>query len=121
MTATKPRKQPQDRKPKAKPYTFDVVERVKVNGRLTNKTKTYTLPFASKGAKTLPGKFTRDAIMSPDDESVQLRLGIALLEETGVDQETLDVLYAKPGEEMITILAEWMQHGDGQGGTVPQS
>lgn len=102
-------KQPQDRKPKVKKYSFtgaDGEER--------------TLPFASEGASKVPGRITRDAIMGADD-AAEIRLGFALLEACGAPKETEDALYDLPTDEMIRILGEWMEFGDGQGATVPQS
>lgn len=103
-------KQPEDHKTKPKPYSF------KGEGG-----KSYTLPFASKGAASVPGQVTRDAIMDRDDETAQMRLGFALLEACGASEAALAAVYAKPTSEMIDLLGEWMQHGDGEGAELPQS
>lgn len=103
-------KTPQDRKPKVTKYSFTDVDG-----------KRHTLPLASESAVKIPGKMTRDVIMDPDDEQAQLRLGFAMLEASGVAQETLDALYAKPTPDMLEVMGEWMTHGDGKGATVPQS
>lgn len=103
-------KQPEDHKPKPKKFTFT-----------GDDGKKHTLPFASEGAENIPGKLTRDAIMDPDDDAAQLRLGFAMLEACGAPQEAIDAVYAKPTTGMLEVLGAWMEHGDGQGATVPQS
>lgn len=102
-------KQPSDRKPKAAKFTFKGTDG-----------KSHALPLAAAGAEKVPGRFTRDAIMS-DDETVQMRLGFALLEACGASKVAQDALYDLPTPDMITTLSDWMKFGDGQGGTVPQS
>lgn len=103
-------KKPEDHKPKAKKFSF-----TNENG------KRFTLPLASAGAEKIPGRVTRDAVMNPDDEAAQLRLGFAMLEESGASQEAVDAVYEKSTPAMLDLLGAWMQHGDGEGATVPQS
>lgn len=101
--------QPEDHKPKPKKFTFKDADG-----------KTRTLPFASDGAEKVSGRYTRDAIMS-EEGTAQMRLGFALLEACGAPQDVIDALYDLPSNTMIEVLGGWMEHGDGDGATVPQS
>lgn len=103
-------KKPEDHKPKARKFSFT-----------SEGGKRFTLPLASAGAEQIPGKVTRDAVMNPDDEAAQLRLGFAMLEACGASQDALDAVYEKPTPAMLELLGAWMHHGDGEGATVPQS
>ena len=103
-------KQPTDHKAKATPFVFKDAEGVE-----------HKLPPASEGAETVPGQLTRDAIMSPDDEMAQLRLGFALLDASGADPAAIAAVYAKNTTAMIELLGKWMEYGDSDGATVPQS
>lgn len=101
-------KQPADHKAKPKPYTFNDADG-----------KPHALPFASKGAEKLTGRDTRDALMNGDVG--QLKLGFVMLEACGAKPEAIDALYDLPNARCLEILGEWMQHGDGDGATLPQS
>lgn len=101
-----PRK-PQDHKPKAAkalatenglvPFTFE------------HDGKTWTLPTPDPdAAKLIGGQLVRDALMSPDDEGAQLRLGIASIEAAVNDPDTLKALYAKPWGELVDIIKDWL-------------
>lgn len=103
-------KQPQDRKTKPTPFTFNGPDG-----------KTHRLPFASEGAGKVSGRFTRDALLAQDDDAAQVRLGFALLEAFEIDDDTLSAIYDRPANETIQILGDWMQHGDGAGASLPKS
>jgi hypothetical protein len=102
-------KQPQDHKSKVAKFSFKDADGVE-----------HSLPLASEGAANIPGKLTRDAVMSEDD-AAELRLGFALLEACGADQSDIDAVYSLSTEKMLETLGAWMTHGDGEGATVPQS
>ena len=123
-----PRK-PQDHKPKAtKPdgFTFDAttVEDVidKETGLKTGTkvvTKTHTLPHPSAALAKIPGKAFRDAML--DGEIGELKFALVCVEAVDAAPATLDALYAKPTDEMLTILGKWMSSADMSGATLPQS
>ena len=101
--------QPQDRKPrKGAPFAF------------TGKDgKRHTLPLASKGAEKVEGRLLRNAALG--DDGGDLALQFALLEACGATPAAINALYDLPAAKMVTLLQEWMSHGDGDGATVPQS
>lgn len=104
---TAPRK-PADHKAKPVPYKFP-----DASGKM------HTLPFASKGAEKLTGRDTRDALMNGDVG--QLKLGFVMLEACGAKPEAIDAMYDLPNARCLEILGEWMEYGDGDGATLPQS
>lgn len=101
-------KQPQDHKPKPQPYKFTGADG-----------KTYSLPFASKGAAQVTGRQTRDAMM--DGEVGEVKLGFIMLDLCGAKQEAIDAILDLPADETVEHIAQWMKHGDGDGASVPQS
>jgi len=106
---TPPRK-PQDHKPKAtKPdgFTFEA------DG------VTYTLPHPSAALAKIPGKAFRDAMLG--GEIGELKFALVCVEAVDADPATLEALYAKPTDEMLTILGKWMGSADMSGATLPQS
>lgn len=109
-------KVPEDHKAKPTPYKFKAPGMDKYDKPIT---VTHTLPFASKGAEKLTGRDTRDALMNGDVG--QLKLGFVMLEACGAKPEAIDALYDLPNTKCLEILGEWMTHGDGDGGSVPQS
>lgn len=112
---TAPRK-PADHKAKPVPYTFEAPAVDKDNKPIV---KTHTLPFASKGAEKLTGRDTRDALMNGDVG--QLKLGFVMLEASGAKPEAINAMYDLPNARCLEILGEWMEYGDGDGATLPQS
>lgn len=105
-------KKPQDRKPKAtkepQGFTFE------------HDGKTYTLPDASAYAIAVPGWVSADAILEPDNEIAQLRLGLAMLNAIDGHDDAKAALRAMTSGEMFGILGDWMTYGDGEV-SVPQS
>lgn len=98
---------PQDRKPrKVTRYTFTA------NG------VEYSLPLASKGAEKISGRVLRDAAVS---EAGEARLGFVLLEACGAKQDAVDAILDLPAPECLRILGEWIDLGDGDGASLPQS
>ena len=93
-----PAKTPQDRK------TADDLYRFTVKG------KSYTLPSAEAAAPKVDGGVSMDAILNPDDDMAQLRLGLAMLNASGVEPEALAALRSLPTDEMLTAVGEWMAH-----------
>ena len=104
-----PRK-PADRKP-AKGALFSFVG---ADG------KSHTLPLASAGTEKMSGRQMRDAVMDGGGMG-ELKLGYAMLEACGAPQPVVDAIYDLPNEQCLTVLGEWMTHGDGKGTSVPQS
>jgi hypothetical protein len=97
--------QPQDHQPKAAPFKFKGADG-----------KNYTLPLASKGRAKLSGRDLRDAVMG--GEIGQMAYLFKVLEAAGASSAALDALYDLPGDKTQTILAEWANHGDGDGASL---
>lgn len=96
-------KTPADRKPKA-----DGAHRFTVKG------KTYTLPPLSEdGATSIPGEITYNAIMEPDNDFAQMRLGFASLEAAKPSAAAMKALKSLPTSEMLRVIGEWMGESSG--------
>lgn len=104
---TEPRK-PADHKTKPTPFKFKGADN-----------KQHTLPFASKGRERITGREMRDALM--DGDAGKLKLGFVLLEACGAKDEAIDAIYDLPNARTLEILGEWMEYGDGDGASLPQS
>lgn len=101
-------KQPQDHKPaKGAPFTFDS------NG------KTHTLPPVNVGRARLSGRDLRDAALG--GEVGQLAFMIKALEASGASPKALDALYDMPQAEMLDVLSQWGEYGDGDGASLGES
>jgi hypothetical protein len=113
-------KQPTDHKAKPVPYKFEAPILVPAKGDVPEHevVKTFTLPFASKGAEKLTGRDTRDALMNGDVG--QLKLGFVMLEACGAKREAIEAMYDLPNARCLEILGEWMTHGDGDGVDLPK-
>lgn len=96
-----PAKTPADHKAKDAPFTFTV------------KGKSYTLPNPHEHADQVPGGITMDAIMRPDDEMTQLRLGFAMLEAAKPDAKAIEALRSLPTSEMLEVFGRWMGESSG--------
>lgn len=93
---------PQDRKPKAGGHKFTV------------QGKTYTLPAISEeSASAIPGEITYAAIMRPEDEMAQMRLGLATLEAAKPSEAALTALKSLPTGEMLEVIGAWMGESSG--------
>lgn len=96
---------PQDHKPaKGSPFKFKVGS------------KSYTLPSADKGRATLSGRDLRDAMLG--GEIGQMAYLFKALEASGVAKAALDALYDLPGDEMLKVLNDWAEYGDGDGASL---
>lgn len=101
--------QPQDRKPrKGEPFRFAAADG-----------KTHTLPLVTEGRKKLTGRDLRDAAMG--GEIGQLAYLIKALEAAAPKQAALDALYDMSQEDMMGVLQQWGEHGDGEGASLGES
>jgi hypothetical protein len=93
---------PQDHKTKAEPFKFTV------------KGKSYTLPPIGEDAATsIPGGVTQDAVMYPDDATVQMRLAYFMLDATKPKPDALAALRSLPTSEMLEVMGNWMGESSG--------
>lgn len=98
--------QPQDHKPaKGEPFRFTDAAG-----------KGHALPSAAKGRATLSGRDLRDAAMG--GQIGQMAYLIKALEAAKPSAKALDALYALPQQDMVDILTEWAEHGDGDGASL---
>jgi hypothetical protein len=100
---------PQDRKTTDAAYRF------------THAGKTYTLPSTEAAAGKVPAGITMDAILEPDSEMTQARLGIAMLVACGASDEAMAAVRAMPTSDMITIIGEWMSFTPPGGASLGES
>lgn len=98
--------QPQDRKP-AKGAAFRFTDR---DG------KSHTLPNADKGRNLLTGGDLRDA--SLNGEAGMLAYMFKVLEAAEPSKAALGALYAMPQADMLEVIQEWAEHGDGDGASL---
>jgi len=111
-------KEPADHKPKKDgQFTFTTTE--VVDGK--KKVKTHTLQNAGPLALKVPGGVSMDAILEPENETAQLRLGLAMLMVTDVPKDTMAALRSMPSDEMMTILLRWLNHGQVDNVSLPES
>lgn len=97
-----PEKTPQDRQTKAGGYKFTVTG------------KSYTLPLIDENAASnIPGEITYAAVMSPDDDMVQMRLAFATLEAAKPTPAALAALKSLPTKEMLEVVGAWMGESSG--------
>lgn len=104
LDLAKPRpKKPTDRKPKADTgFTF------KAGG------KTYRLPAVTEeAAASVPFGITRAAVMQPDDEATQMRLGFAMLDAVKPSPASLAALDSLPTNKAVEIFSEWLGESGG--------
>lgn len=98
-----PEKTPQDRKAQA-----DGSHKFTVAG------KTYTLPpISEKTAETIPGEITYNAVMEPENNMAQMRLGFATLEAVKPSPAALKALKSLPTSKMLEVFGEWMGGSSG--------
>lgn len=96
-----PAKTPADHKAKGDPFTFAAAG------------KTYTLPSATEHADQVPGGITMDAILRPDDEMAQIRLGFAMLEAAKPTPKAMEALRSLPTKDMLEVFGRWMGESSG--------
>lgn len=76
--------------------------------------KTYRLPrVTEKAAQALPGGVMFDAVMDPDNDMAQMRLGLSMLTAAGPTPAALAALKALPVDQMLQVVGDWM--GESQG------
>lgn len=98
--------QPQDHQPaKGQPFKFTDA-----------KGKSHTLPLASSGKSRLSGRDLRDAALG--GEAAQLGYMFKMLEAANPSKKALDALYEMPQDEMLAVLKDWGDHGDGDGASL---
>lgn len=78
--------------------------------------ESHVLPPASVGHAHLTGRDVRDAAMG--GEVGQLAYMFKLLEAAGVDEAALNALYDLPESDMLQVLEEWGEYGDGDGASL---
>lgn len=78
--------------------------------------KSYTLPAASKGSAALSGRDLRDAALGGDQGMIAYM--IKALEAAKPTRAALDALYDMPQNDMVAVLKDWAQHGDGDGASL---
>lgn len=98
-----PTKQPQDRKAKAQDgFAFTVAGRQ------------FKLPLISeRAAAKVPGGITMDAVLEPDDDTIQMRLGLAMLQAVEPTPAAMKALRSLDTEKMLTVISEWMGKSGG--------
>lgn len=91
-------KTPQDRKTKSdEHFTFTVAG------------KKHKLPFITEAAANLiPGGVTMDAVLEPDNETVQLRLALVTLQAVKPAPAALTALRSLGTPEMLEVVGAWM-------------
>jgi hypothetical protein len=98
--------QPQDHRPaKGEPFRFTDA-----------KGKQHSLPLASEGKSQLSGRDLRDAALG--GEAAQLGYMFKMLEAAKPSQKALDALYDMPQDDMLAVLKDWGDHGDGDGASL---
>lgn len=92
--------------PDPEPFTFEATVRGE-DGELI--TKTFVLPQVTEdAAMAIPGEYSYEAVMNPDNDAYQLRLGLATLEACDPGAEALAALKSLPTGQMLRVVGEWM-------------
>lgn len=95
-------KTPQDRQTTDGSFTF------------TADGKTYRLPKVKEDAALkVPGEYTYAAIMDPDNEMYQLRLGLATLEANNPPAAALRALKSLNTKEMLEVIGRYLGESSG--------
>lgn len=76
----------------------------------------HTLPTVDKGRSALSGRDLRDAALG--GEVGQLTYLFKALEAAQPDPGALDALYAMPQDDMVGVLQQWGEYGDGDGASL---
>lgn len=75
----------------------------------TVKGKKYVLPKITEAtANKVPGGVTVDAVMYPDDGTVQMRLALFMLSAVDAKPEAMTALRSLPTDEMLEVVGNWM-------------
>lgn len=95
-------KQPADHKGAGVKFKANVTKDGKAS------TRTFTLPpIDEKLIEKVPGRYTYDVTMNPDDDEAQMRIAFAYLDVLG-NEPLRDALLSLPSGEMIRILGRWI-------------
>lgn len=111
-------KQPQDRKPKGVSAAKRVAaEATKPAFKFDHDGKVYELPHASDYVNGVVGGDLMDAMLD-GDEQAEMRLSLSVLKAAKPDiaHDAWTVLRAKPINEFLQVVGEWMQAGGGAPG-----
>jgi len=98
--------QPQDHQP-AKTAAFKFTDK---DG------KKHTLPSAAKGRAALSGRDLRDAALGGEQGMISYM--IKTLEASKPSETALNALYDLPQMDMVEIVKDWANHGDGDGASL---
>lgn len=103
---------PQDRQPKKDaPFTFEAFVEDKEGKKVKKK---FTLPpMSEESAMAVPGKYTMDAMLKPDDPSTQMALGFANLIAVKAPKPAMDALREMPTDKMLEVIMRWMGESEG--------
>lgn len=75
----------------------------------TVKGKKHVLPKITEAtASKVPGGVTVDAVMYPDDGTVQMRLALFMLSAVDAKPEAMKALRSLPTDEMLEVVTNWM-------------
>lgn len=103
-------KKPDDHKAKNDAFAFTATT---LNKKGEPVEKTFTLPPFTDGVEQVPAWISQDAILSPEDETAQVRLAMAVLAASEVDGDARAALRTMTTGRMLEVLGEWM--GESQG------
>lgn len=91
-----------------------MAEKKTENYTFSAKGRRYALPpLTEEQAMGIPGKFTRDAIMNPDNDEVQIRLGFVNLEASSASEAAKKAFEELSTGEMLKVLGEWLGGSSG--------
>jgi hypothetical protein len=105
-----PRK-PQDRRPKAKAIAAQAAGE---DFTFEHDGETFALPNVTPYAASTPGGAFMDAILA-DDGTSEIRLAMLALKSASddIDPDAYEALRAKPMDEFLEIIGNWMTHAQG--------
>ncbi|GAA5143327.1 hypothetical protein GCM10023340_08530 [Nocardioides marinquilinus] len=75
--------------------------------------QTYHLPAINEGVADVPGRYTIDAVLHPENEMAQTALGFAMLKTADIPPDVRAVLENLPTGRLLTIVREWMGESRG--------
>ncbi len=75
--------------------------------------KSYDLPPLNGNAANIPARYTKDAIMRPEDQAAQFALGCAMLDSIDIPDETRAAIENLPTNRFVEVIGEWMGESRG--------
>lgn len=81
--------------------------------------RVHSLPSVTAAKENLTGRDMRDALLG--GEMGQIGYLIRALEKASPDPAALDALYDLPQADMLSVLSNWADYGDGDGATLGES